>query len=55
MAYYDYECKSCHKQFSVSQTFQEHDKHREVRCPDCGSKKVERTVHDVHVKTAKKS
>jgi putative FmdB family regulatory protein len=55
MAYYDYECKSCHKQFTVSQTFQEHDKHREVRCPDCGSTKVERTVHDVHLKTARKS
>jgi putative FmdB family regulatory protein len=55
MADYDYQCQTCHKQFTVSQTFGDHDKHREVRCPECGSTKVERVIHDVHVKTARKS
>jgi putative FmdB family regulatory protein len=54
MPYYDYKCSQCGKAFGVKQTFEEYGRKR-VKCPKCGSQKVERVVGTVMVKTSKKS
>jgi putative FmdB family regulatory protein len=54
MPYYDYHCSKCNKQFTVKMSFDEYGK-KEVKCPDCGSKKVERVYVAVAAKTSKKS
>ena len=54
MPYYDYRCGQCRKEFTVKQTFEEHG-HKEVKCPKCGSQKVERVIGAVFAKTSKKS
>jgi len=55
MAYYDYECRDCRKNFTMQQTFVEHDRHPKVKCPKCGSQHIEQLVRAVHVQTSKKS
>lgn len=50
MAHYDYRCAECGKKFEAVQTFAEHDRredhehHRKLVCPKCGSRKVEQVV-----------
>ncbi len=55
MAYHDFECTKCGHEFTDTQTFEEHDDHKEVKCPKCNSKKVEQLVSQVYAKTSKKS
>jgi putative FmdB family regulatory protein len=55
MAYYEFECEKCGKQFSVKQSFREHDQEPQPKCPHCGSRKVGQLISAIHVKTAKKS
>ena len=55
MAYYNYECTKCGHEFTDEQTFAEHDKHKQVKCPKCASKRVEQLVSHVYAKTTKKS
>lgn len=62
MPAYDYRCIACGHVFEVEQTYEEHDKDfdheqgRAVRCPGCGSKKLEHLIApSVHVITSKKS
>ena len=56
MAYYEFECEKCHKQFTVKQTFDEHDRQPKPKCPQCGSQqKIRQVIAAVHVKTSKKS
>ena len=52
---YDFKCAACRKTFTQSQTFEEHDQHKPVKCPKCGSEKVERVIGEVFAKTSKKS
>ena len=54
MPNYDYRCSPCGRKFTVKQTFEEHGRKR-VKCPKCGSQKVERIIGAVFAKTAKKS
>ena len=51
---YDFRCTECRKRFTETQTFEEHD-HKRVKCPKCGSQKVERVIGAVFAKTSKKS
>ena len=51
---YDFKCTECRKRFTETQTFEEHDRKR-VKCPKCGSQKVERVIGAVFAKTSKKS
>ena len=51
---YDFKCTACRKRFTESQTFEEHDRGL-VKCPKCGSEKVERVIGAVFAKTSKKS
>ena len=55
MASYDFVCGNCRKRFSVTQTFEEHDRQPKPKCPKCGSRKVEQQISTVFVKTSKKS
>jgi putative FmdB family regulatory protein len=55
MAQYEYECRDCRKNFTVQQTFVEHDRQPKPKCPKCGSRKVEQMVTAAHVQTSKKS
>ena len=55
MPYYEFECTQCGKTFAQKQTFQEHDQHKQVKCPKCGGTKVSRQISAVFAKTSKKS
>ena len=62
MPYYEYECRGCGNRFDALQTFEErdrheeHDQHKPLKCPDCGSKKVEQVLSSsVYVITSRKS
>jgi putative FmdB family regulatory protein len=55
MPYYEFECAQCGQKFNEKQTFEEHDRGRRVKCPKCGSQKVERVIGSVLAKTSKKS
>jgi putative FmdB family regulatory protein len=55
MPNYDYQCTKCHKKFVEQQTYEEHDRGKEVKCPKCGSMKVERVISAIFAKTSKKS
>jgi putative FmdB family regulatory protein len=62
MPLYDYKCLACEKVFEVEQTYDEHDRDveheqtRAIRCPHCGSKRVEHSIaSSVLVITSKKS
>jgi putative FmdB family regulatory protein len=52
---YEFRCEACKKEFTLRQTFQEHDRTQRVKCPHCGSPKVTRTIGAVFAKTSKKS
>jgi putative FmdB family regulatory protein len=54
MPLYDYVCRECHKNFEVALTLTEHEK-GDVRCPNCGSKKVEQEPAAFFVVTSRKS
>ena len=55
MPYYEYECTECGNQFTEKETFEEHDQHQQVKCPKCGSEKVQRLIGTVFAQTSKKS
>lgn len=55
MPTYEYKCKKCSKPFEAKSTFEEHDRHKKVKCPHCGSKNAGPRIAPIGVKTAKKS
>ena len=55
MPQYEFECEKCHHTFLQKQTFAQHDKHEQVRCPKCESPHVHQLLSHVNVKTARKS
>lgn len=55
MPYYEFECTECGRTFTEKESFQEHDDHKKVKCPKCGSEKVEQLVVPVFTVTSKKS
>ena len=54
MPTYDYKCEDCHKSFIVVLTIGQHD-HKKVRCPKCGSTRVQQKVSSFFVVTSRKS
>ena len=55
MPTYEYACRQCKKTFTDKQTFQEHDEHKQIKCPKCGSLDVQRVISRTFAKTSKKS
>ena len=51
---YEYKCLECGKRFTENRTFEQHDRET-VKCPKCGSSKIERLIGAVFAKTSKKS
>jgi putative FmdB family regulatory protein len=54
MPAYDFECKKCGHQFTVAESFKEHERHRE-KCPQCASRKVAQLMSPVYARTSRKS
>ena len=54
MPVYDYLCLECHKPFELVLTLKEHDAET-VKCPKCGSSKVEQEAAQFYAVTGKKS
>ena len=51
MPMYEYECADCSKTFDEKKSFEEHDRHKEIRCPHCGGTNVHQVVTPVGVQT----
>jgi putative FmdB family regulatory protein len=54
MPTYEYLCEACKKEFSLIQSFSEHDKSKAI-CPECKSKKVKQQISLFTSKTSRKS
>ena len=54
MPHYDFRCQKCKRKFSKTMHMSDLDKGG-VKCPRCGSKKVEQLVATFSVVTSKKS
>ncbi len=54
MPAYEFECLKCGEQVTLIIPFSEYEK-KNYKCPECGSKKLERLVSSVQVVTSKKS
>jgi putative FmdB family regulatory protein len=54
MPQYEYLCTACNKKFSLILTIDEHEKGK-VKCPKCGSAKVEQQWAAFFATTSKKS
>jgi putative FmdB family regulatory protein len=54
MPTYEYLCQTCKKEFSLIQSFKEHEKSK-VTCPKCKSKKVKQLISLFTAKTSRKS
>ena len=52
--HYEYLCSACSKKFSIVLTLAEHEK-AQVKCPKCGSAKVEQQWAAFYATTSKKS
>ena len=54
MPEYEYLCNACHKVFDLHLTLDDHE-HSKVKCPKCGSTKVEQQYPAFFAVTEKKS
>jgi putative FmdB family regulatory protein len=54
MPAYEYFCKKCDKNFTVTMTIAEHEK-KNVKCPECKSTRVVPQFRSFFAKTARKS
>ncbi len=53
MPHYEYFCEACQKSFDLTITLKEHEE--KIKCPKCGSEKVEQLVSAFTCVTSKKS
>lgn len=49
---YEFECKKCTQKYSEITNYDETGKYKDVKCPECGSKKKQRLWSVCHVKFA---
>jgi putative FmdB family regulatory protein len=54
MPVYDFRCGNCKKKFSQTMSISEYEK-KKVKCPKCGSRKVEQQLAAFYAVTSKKS
>jgi putative FmdB family regulatory protein len=54
MPMYDYRCLDCGNESVITLTLKAHET-RNVKCPSCGSKRVEQVLSDFTAKTSRKS
>jgi len=55
MPVYEFECPQCRKKFSEQRTFEQFERHKQVKCPKCGSRQVRQVLSAAFAKTSKKS
>jgi putative FmdB family regulatory protein len=57
MPTYEFLCQKCNEAFALvcSITEYERRKKRDIKCPKCGSSKVDQQISTFHVNTSKKS
>jgi len=55
MPAYEYECNACGRDFTLFLTLREYDEISELKCPHCGSDKVQRMFTGFFAKTSRKS
>ena len=57
MPTYEFLCKKCNKVFDLTSSISEyeHKKKKGIKCPKCGSSKVDQQISTFHVNTSKKS
>jgi putative FmdB family regulatory protein len=55
MPAYEYECKDCLRDFIIFLSLKEYGEKPKIKCPHCGSDKVQRKFTGFFVKTDKKS
>ncbi len=54
MPVYEYRCRQCNRKFTVTMSIAEYEK-KKVKCPKCGSRKVEQQPAAFYAVTSKKS
>jgi putative FmdB family regulatory protein len=54
MPTYEYQCKKCGREFSLTMAMGEHGK-KKVRCPKCKSQNLKHLIASVFVTTSRKS
>jgi len=54
MPVYEYQCRQCNRKFTVTMSIAEYEK-KKVKCPKCGSRKVEQQPAAFYAVTSKKS
>lgn len=55
MPLYDYECGQCGTVFTKQESYEVHERRRNVKCPECESRKTHQLVPAARVQTRKKS
>ena len=55
MPSYEFECQRCNEVFTQQQSLAQHDEHRPVKCPKCGSTSTRQLIVAVFTKTSRKS
>ncbi len=55
MPAYEYNCKDCHKDFTVFLSIKEFETKPKIKCPRCDSDNVQRKITGFFAKTSKKS
>jgi putative FmdB family regulatory protein len=55
MPNYEFQCNHCRERFVEKQTFEEHDRHKPVKCPKCGKRSAKPLISVAFAKTSKKS
>jgi len=54
MPTYDFRCGGCRKRFTLTMSIGERDRKR-IKCPKCGSRRVEAVFSSFFAKTSRKS
>ncbi len=54
MPTYDFRCADCRKKFSLTMSITDRDRKR-IKCPKCGSRRVEPVFSSFFAKTSRKS
>jgi putative FmdB family regulatory protein len=54
MPVYDFKCEDCRKRFSVTLSVEERSRGK-IKCPKCGSRKIEQQYASIYAVTSKKS
>jgi putative FmdB family regulatory protein len=55
MPHYEFFCNSCKKTFSKLLTIADHERQGNIKCPNCGSHKIEQRWAAFYAVTTKKS